>query len=46
MEIKTIGMGLAKNVFQVHEVDAHGKVVLRKRPAFAGVMLWSCSGHK
>lgn len=31
MEIKTIGMDLAKNVFQVHGVDAHGKVVLRKQ---------------
>ncbi|MBU2764412.1 IS110 family transposase [Acidithiobacillus caldus] len=31
MEIKTIGVDLAKNVFQVHAVDPHGKVVLRKQ---------------
>jgi len=30
MEIKTIGIDLAKNVFQVHVVDSRGKVVLRK----------------
>ncbi len=31
MEIKTIGIDLAKNVFQVHAVDSRGKVVLRKQ---------------
>ena len=31
MEIKTIGIDLAKNVFQVHAVDSWGKVVLRKQ---------------
>ena len=30
-EIKTIGLDLAKYVFQVHGVDASGAVVLRKR---------------
>lgn len=30
MEISTIGLGLAKNVFQVHGVSATGEVVLRK----------------
>jgi hypothetical protein len=30
-EIKTIGLDLAKHVFQVHGVDASGTVVLRKR---------------
>src|SRR5690348_4088658 len=30
-EIKTIGLDLAKHVFQVHGVDASGAVVLRKR---------------
>lgn len=30
MEITTIGIDLAKSVFQVHSVDRHGKVVLRK----------------
>ena len=31
MKITTIGVDLAKNVFQVHGVDAHGKTVLRKQ---------------
>lgn len=30
MNITTIGIDLAKNVFQVHGVDAHGKSVLRR----------------
>ena len=30
MEISTIGLDLAKDVFQVHGVDAEGKVVVRK----------------
>lgn len=30
MEISTIGLDLAKDVFQVHGVDTEGKVVLRK----------------
>ncbi|MBB3349922.1 transposase [Sphingomonas sp. BK069] len=30
MEISTIGLDLAKNVFQVHGVDAEGSVVVRK----------------
>lgn len=30
MQIVRIGLDLAKNVFEVHGVDAHGKVVLRK----------------
>jgi hypothetical protein len=30
-EITTIGLDLAKNVFQVHAVDKAGKVVVRKR---------------
>jgi transposase len=30
-EITTIGLDLAKNVFQVHGVDATGAAVLRKR---------------
>ena len=29
-EIATVGIDLAKNVFSVHGVDAHGKTVLRK----------------
>jgi len=31
MKITTIGIDLAKNVFQVHGVDAHGKTVLNKQ---------------
>jgi transposase len=31
MQITTVGIDLAKNVFQVHGVDGHGKVVLRKQ---------------
>ena len=30
MEVSTIGLDIAKNVFQVHGVDAAGTVVLRK----------------
>jgi transposase len=30
MEITTIGLDLAKRVFQVHGVDAAGQVVVRK----------------
>ena len=31
MEITTVGIDLAKNVFQVHAVDQHGKIALRKQ---------------
>ena len=31
MKVTTIGIDLAKRVFQVHGVDRHGKLVLRKR---------------
>ena len=31
MNVTTLGIDLAKNVFQVHGVDGQGKVVLRKR---------------
>lgn len=31
MQISTVGLDLAKNVFQVHGVNEHGKVVLRKQ---------------
>ncbi len=30
MEITTIGLDLAKSIFQVHGIDAEGKVVVRK----------------
>ncbi|MGH6918364.1 MAG: IS110 family transposase, partial [Geminicoccaceae bacterium] len=38
MQVTTIGLDIAKNVFQVHGVDARGKVVLRKRLARAKVL--------
>ena len=31
MQITTIGLDIAKNVFQVHGVDAHERPVLHKR---------------
>jgi transposase len=31
MKITTVGIDLAKNVFQIHGVDQHGKVVLKKQ---------------
>ena len=38
MQVTTIGLDIAKNVFQVHGVDGRGQVVLRKRLARAGVL--------
>ena len=31
MQITTVGIDLAKNVFQIHAVDAQGKTALRKQ---------------
>jgi transposase len=31
MEITTVGIDLAKNVFQIHAVDQHGKVALKRQ---------------
>jgi transposase len=31
MAVQTIGIDLATHVFQLHGVDAHGRVVLRKK---------------
>ena len=31
MKITTIGIDLAKEVFQLHGIDDHGKIVLRKQ---------------
>lgn len=36
--ITVIGLDLAKNVFQVHGVDEHGKTVLSKKLARAKVL--------
>jgi len=40
MQITTIGFDLAKNVFQVHGVDAAEKVVVRKQLRRSQVMTW------
>ena len=34
MQITTIGLDIAKNVFQVHGIDAEEKVVVRKATSF------------
>lgn len=31
MKIAPVGLGLARNVFQIHGVDERGKLVLRKQ---------------
>jgi transposase len=38
MQVTTIGLDIAKNLFQVHGVDAHGRMILRKRLARAKVL--------
>jgi hypothetical protein len=38
MKITTIGMDLAKTVFQIHGVDEHGKVAVRKKLKRAEVL--------
>lgn len=38
MKVTTIGLDLAKSVFQVHGVNAEGGIVLRKRLRRAEVM--------
>jgi transposase len=44
MKITTVGIDLAKNVFQVHGIDERGKAVLRKqlRRAQVAVFLEIC----
>ena len=37
-EVSTIGLDIAKSVFQVHGVDADGAVVIRKRLSRAKVL--------
>ena len=37
-EVSTIGLDIAKSVFQVHGVDADGAVVIRKRISRAKVL--------
>jgi transposase len=31
MKLSTVGIDLAKNVFQVHGIDEHGKVLVKKQ---------------
>ena len=31
MKVTTLGIDVAKNIFQLHGVDEHGKVALEKR---------------
>jgi len=38
MQVTTIGLDIAKSVFQAHGVDRHGRVVLRKRLSRAQVL--------
>jgi len=37
-EVSTIGLDIAKSVFQIHGVDADGTVVIRKRVSRAKVL--------
>ncbi len=41
MQITTIGLDIAKNVFQVHGIDATEKVVVRKQLRRSKVIAWS-----
>jgi transposase len=43
MEIRTLGIDLAKAVFQLHGVDAAGAVILRKRLKRAAVLDFLCT---
>jgi len=46
MNITQVGIDLAKLVFQVHGVDARGKVTLRKQLKRSQVVLFSLSWHR
>ena len=39
-EIRTIGLDLAKRVFQVHAVDEQGQIVVRKRLQRSELLEW------
>ena len=45
-EISTIGLDIAKSVFQVHGVDADGTVMIRKRVSRAKVLEFFATPHK
>ena len=38
-EVSTIGLDIAKSVFQVHGVDVDGTVVIRKRTSGRGELI-------
>ncbi len=42
MHITTIGIDLAKSVFQIHGVDAEGNVVLKKKLRRGAVLTFLC----
>ena len=44
MQITTIGLDIAKNVFQVHGIDANEKVVVRKQLRRSQVLAGYFSG--
>jgi hypothetical protein len=46
MQVSTIGVDLAKNVFQVHGVDSDGKVVITRRPAARRSPRLSCCSRQ
>jgi transposase len=43
MKITTVGIDLAKNLFQIHGVDERGKAVLRKQLRRAQVAVFFCN---
>ena len=42
MEIKALGIDLAKRVFQLHGVDAKGKIVLKIKVGQGGIIKLHC----
>jgi hypothetical protein len=41
--VTTIGLDIAKSVFQVHGVDATGQVVIRRRRTTLLSLGWACA---
>jgi hypothetical protein len=46
MQVTTIGLDIAKNVFQVHGIDAADKVVVRKQTPGRRSLLLLCRRHR
>jgi hypothetical protein len=46
MQITMIGLDIAKNVFQVHGIDANEKIVIRKQLRRSKVMAFSTPCHR